>query len=362
MIGPRISIVSFRLGAADGVSIEAAKWGSTLSELGYQVRTVAGTGTADVILPGLAAGAELGGPPPPPLAADSFARAISDSDVVIVENLCSLPLNPPAATVVASVLGGRPAVLHHHDLPWQRDRFASEPPPPDDPAWVHVTINELSRRQLAQHQIQAVTIPNSFRVDTPAGDRDRARSELGITPEECLILQPTRAIPRKDVPTGLAVAEHLGACYWLLGPAEEGYGPALDKILARATVPVRRGPVPPMVGSSGIEHAYAACDAVVFPSTWEGFGNPPIEGSLHLKPVAVGPYPVGQELAARFGFTWFDTADPAVLAAFLASPDQALLDDNRQIVVRELGMGRLRVRLGRLIKDAGWPTPDIATT
>ncbi len=352
-----ISLLSFRLGGPDGVSVEAAKWTAALQALGYRTRTVAGGGTADVILPGLGAGAELGASPPPPLAADDLRRALGGSGLVVVENLCSLPLNPAASATTAAVLAGRPAVLHHHDLPWQRARFAAAPPPPDDPAWVHVTINDLSRRQLAERGVGAVTIPNSFDADARPGNREATRGALGAGPEDLVILQPTRAIARKDVARGLAIAEDLGGWFWLLGPAEEGYGPVLEQILAGARVPLRHGPVAPMVGGRGVEHAYAACDAVVFPSTWEGFGNPPVEASLFRKPVAVGPYPVGAELVARYGFRWFDTSAPDQLAAFLAAPDEGVLDHNRRVVTEHLGMNRLVARLADLIDRAGWSRP-----
>ena len=38
----RAAVVSFRLGMADGVSVEAAKWAAALGRLGWTVRTVAG--------------------------------------------------------------------------------------------------------------------------------------------------------------------------------------------------------------------------------------------------------------------------------------------------------------------------------
>ena len=132
-------MVSFRLGGGDGVAVEAAKWADALGHLGWHVRSVAGAGPVDTLLPGLAIDAA-----DPPTRAE-LADALGSADLVVVENLCSLPLNPRAADVVAKVCTGRPALLHHHDLPWQRPQFAHLPPPPDDPAWAHVTINELSR-------------------------------------------------------------------------------------------------------------------------------------------------------------------------------------------------------------------------
>src|SRR5476649_1528341 len=115
---PGAALISFRLGGSDGVSVEAAKWAGALRRLGFEVTTVAGSGPVDHLLPGLGIDA-----PEPPDDAE-IDDALRGADLVVVENLCSLPLNAPAAAAVARVLRARRAVLHHHDLPWQRARFA----------------------------------------------------------------------------------------------------------------------------------------------------------------------------------------------------------------------------------------------
>jgi mannosylglucosylglycerate synthase len=333
-----IALVSYRLGGTDGVSIESDKWAGAMRLLGYEVLTVAGEGPVDRLIPALAMTATAA-----PDAAE-LEIAFAGADVVVVENICSLPLHPGAGKAVAESLRGRPAILHHHDLPWERPLLAHLPPPPDDAAWRHVCISELSRRQLAERGIAAVTVRNRFEPNPRLGDRPSARAALGITGDERLVLQPTRAIPRKGVPTGLALAEALGAVYWLLGPAEEGYDDELARLLATAGVPVLTG----ARGTADIAAAYAACDLVALPSSVEGFGNPAIESALHLRPLAIGPYPVASELRG-FGFHWFDAAEPAPVEAYLNDPDPVLLAENAEIARRHFSLEHLPAALARIL-------------
>ena len=336
---PTAALLSFRLGGRDGVSIEAAKWAHALGLLGWDTVTVAGSGPVDTVLEGLAIDATT--PPTPGELSDALAAA----DLVVIENLCSLPLNPAAAAVAAEVCAGRPALLHHHDLAWQRPHLSHLGPPPDDAAWAHVTINELSRRQLAERGIDAITLYNSFEVHPPPGDRDRTRATLGMADDARLVLQPTRALARKNIGAALELAAELGATYWLLGPAEDGYEPKLARLVARAACPVILGAEQPPVD---IADAYAACDVVALPSTWEGFGNPAIESATYDKPLAIGPYPVAAELAA-FGFRWFPSDDAAPLAAWLEQPDPSLLAHNHDVAATHLNLDDLPRRLDAVL-------------
>ena len=340
--GRRAAIVSYRLGAADGVSVTAAQCAAALRLLGMRVRTVAGEGHPDVRVPGLARDAVR---PPSRSALDA---ALGDADLVVVDNLCSLPMNPAAGEAVAAYLCGRPALLRHHDLPWERDRYAAMADwPPDDPAWLHVTINEIARRSLAARRgIAATTIYHGFAERPRPERREPVRRLLGVR-DRPLVLQPTRGIPRKNVHLGLALAEALTGTYWLTGPAEDGFGAELDRLVAGARVPVRRR-LPAGVDMAG---AYAACDAVVLPSSWEGFGLPLVESALHRRPIAVGDFPVAGELA-RFGFRWFPAGDPVQLRRWLSEPDPRLLDHNEHIATRHFGVDSLARHIDSLLAGA----------
>ena len=298
--------LSFRLGGGDGVAVEARKWAAALTELGFTTRRIAGEiedggDPDDVVLPGLAISA-----PEPPSAAE-LAAALDGADLVIVDNLCSLPLNPAGGEAVARATDlhrGR-ICFRHHDLPWQRRRLVhlEEQFPPRIDGALHATINLRSRRELqARGYASATTVHNYFDLDPALGDRAATRRALGFDDDDLVLFHPARAIERKNVPGGLRFARALAALlgerpvrYWLSGPAEDGYGPTLDRLLAATDIPVTMGRV-------AVADGYAASDLVVFPSTWEGFGNPIIESIAHRRPCAAAPYPVLAEILKPYGY------------------------------------------------------------
>jgi glycosyltransferase involved in cell wall biosynthesis len=335
----QIVLVSFRLGGTDGVSIESAKWTAALRTLGHHVRTVAGDGVADVILPSLAIDSTRS------TSVQGLEEAFAGADLVIVENLASLPLNLDARDVLYHVLQGRRALFHHHDLPWQRPHLAHLEGPRDEPTWHHVTINELSRLELAERGIDAVTIMNSFDCEPPRGRRDSTRLTLEVE-SDILVVMASRALPRKNVEGALALCEALGAVFWLLGPAEDGYGSTLERLIESASVDVRRG----LPDGFDVNDAYAACDLVVMPSTWEGFGNPVLESVTHRRPLALYPYPVACEII-DYGFRFFDLGDVVAIKSFLENPDYERYAHNLSIALEHFNIASLPTRLDELLKS-----------
>jgi glycosyltransferase involved in cell wall biosynthesis len=326
-MAPQAVTVSFRLGGDDGVSVEARKWRWALSELGFETRRIAGSIDGDaaadnIVIPGLAIDATE------PVDAGALRAAFDGADLVIADNICSLPLNVGAARAVARATAehrGR-VCFRHHDLPWQRRhlKHLETEFPPRQPGALHATINLRSRRELhARGYEDATTVHNYFDLDPPRGDRSATRASFRFGDDEFVLLQPARAIERKNVPGAVRFAQQLRGALpdldlrlWVSGPAEDGYAPVLDRIIERSPIPISVG------RASTAQDAYAASDLVVFPSTWEGFGNPVVESVAYRRACVAYPYPVLAEIVAA-GIRVFSTQQPEGVAKFLLDTSDA---------------------------------------
>ena len=132
---------------------------------------------------------------------------------------------------------------------------------------------------------------------------------------------------------------------------ERRWGPELDygtrgAILNGAACRVVRSPAP------SVPDIYAAADAVVFTSIWEGFGNPPIEAAVWHRPAIVSHYPVAEELR-QLGFEWFDPDNLDPLRQHLAAGDEDLLGHNRRVVEQHLSMEVIGTQVADLLADMG---------
>jgi glycosyltransferase involved in cell wall biosynthesis len=216
-----------------------------------------------------------------------------------------------------------------------------------------VTINEQARVALADRGIEAQTIQNAFDLDPAPGDRDSTRAQLGLASIDLVVLQPTRAIPRKEVGRGIGVAEELAqrserpVVFWLTGPAEDGFDADLERLVDTADVDVHLGRAP------RAEDAYAAADLVVFPSSWEGFGNPVIEAIVARRAIATASYPVLDELVA-LGLELFSIDDVDRIDRWLRSPDPERLEHNLAVVRAHFDVRELPDRIAAALSAVGW--------
>lgn len=348
---------------SDGVSIVTDSWRAVLESLGWEVQYIAGEGKTEITIDSLRLDSTQ------PVNEEALSASLDDSDLIIAENILTIPMNLKVSRGVKQVLTKKRVVVHHHDPPWQRDRFKSiDELPYKNPNWINVTINKLTQHQFEARGFSAINIYNAFDTCEKSGDRSKTRSQLGIKPGETLSVHPVRPIPRKNISKAIDICKHIDATYWLPSPLsqshlhsapepdrptifdDEGYLATVERQLSASGVKQIRQPVDGM--SITMPDLYAASDLVLFPSSWEGFGNPPLEAAIHSKPVVVGDYPVAAELR-DFGFKWLGSDDYSAIRKAIDKPSSQNIETNRNIAIQHFSYDRLKEDLNRLIDMAG---------
>ena len=245
-----------------------------------------------------------------------------DITLLVLENCLTIPMHVPLGVAVTEFLAEThmPAITHHHDFHWERGRFDinSVPDyldayfPPRLPCIHHTVINQAAQEQLSLRKgVPAILVPNVFDFEKPPPAVDAyssdIRSELALEPEDVLILQPTRVIPRKGIEHAIKLVQMLGDPKYNLvishdaGDEGKDYLHALKEMAHEYGVDVRFfanriGDVRQFDSKGNkiytLWDVYPHADLVTYFSLWEGFGNALLEAFYFRIPVVVNRYAI----------------------------------------------------------------------
>jgi len=329
----RVGMVSTRFAGLDGVSLEAVKVAAVLERLGHQVVWFAGE-RDDAFRPGMTVeAAQFRNPAELARQAEYFGQVFrrpgligevrSEAslligaleefvethgvDILMPQNALAIPMQVPLAMAITELSArGTLTIAHHHDFAWERDRFSptaigdllAASFPPRQSQVHHWVINSIARQELGRRTgLHARVLPNimDFAIQPSEGDAHAFRSAGRIEPEQKLLLQPTRVIPRKSIETTIELARHIPGAVVAVTHADgdegPGYGDYLRDFAASLGVDLRMVAVG-QAHQPTLADAYAAADLVAYPSRIEGFGNALLEAFYYRRPVLVRRYPV----------------------------------------------------------------------
>ncbi|MDR2471286.1 MAG: glycosyltransferase family 4 protein [Treponema sp.] len=347
----RVGFVSTRFKGTDGVSLETAKWRQVLERMGYDCFFFSGLSDWDPDKSLVTEDAFFGNPLITDIQDRCFGvtvrgeglsgeiqavrfrlkRAIYDFverfgiDLLVAENALTIPMHIPLGLAITEFIAetGMPAIAHHHDFAWERQRFSvncvedylSMAFPPRLHTINHVVINSESRQQLSfRCGLSSIIIPNVFDFDSSPPEMDdyarSMREDLGVREGDLLLLQPTRVIARKGIEHAIELASRLKGrrAHLLISHQERDEGSeyyqrtmdyadllGVDLIVRPDIIGADRGTTGRGEKKYSLWDCYLNADFVTYPSTYEGFGNAFLEAVWLKKPILVNRYSIFQQ-------------------------------------------------------------------
>ncbi len=367
----KIAICHYRVGGTDGVSLEIEKRKQILEKHGYKVSLIAGprsNGANHIIkelewdngvIPIIKENGFIHFRRNDLTASElknkmnkisfrildrlNFIQMSEKFDAVLIHNIFSFGGHIAAAKAFAKWIKKFkiPTLATHHDFYWERKEFSiprneylrnymAKFMPPKSKYIKHIVINSLAKRELKKRcAIDALVMPDVFDFSQPEWHKDKFNADFlkqfAIKPNDLILLQATRVIPRKGIELAIDFAcelqkniaklrnhtlynnKHLNSrsnvVLIIAGYAEDEKREYLFKLKAKAfDVHINAKFISDHVQakrkfSHGIKKyslwdAYAHADLITFPSAWEGWGNQFIEAIFAKKPIVLREYPV----------------------------------------------------------------------
>jgi glycosyltransferase involved in cell wall biosynthesis len=354
----RVGFVSTRFKGIDGVSLEAGKWAAVLERMGLDCYYFCGQSDRPADRTMVVGEAYFGHPEVAALQARCFGRTSRDEwvsgevhrlrqllkkglyafiegfgiDLLVIENALAIPMNIPLGLAITEVLAetGKPAIGHHHDFSWERQRFIMSGVddfldmafPPRLHAMNHVVINTEARAQLGHRRgLSSVVIPNVFDFSAPptaVDDYNRTlKRDLGMAAGDLLFLQPTRIVARKGIEHAIELVSRMPErrIKLLVSHQERDEGSdyyrrivdyarlmGVDLVAGSSLLGTARGLTAKGEKIYDLSDCYANADFVTYPSSFEGFGNAFLEAVFHRKPVMVNRYSIFESDIEPIGF------------------------------------------------------------
>jgi len=374
-----IGFVSTRFAGTDGVSLEAAKWAEVLWHGGHVSYWYGGVLDRD---PGVSLcipeaffdhsenrwiNSQLWGRTRRSVEASHRIRELAEYlkatlyefrdsfelDILIIENALTIPMHIPLGVAITEFLleTGMPAIAHHHDFLWERQRFQISAVddylemafPPRVPHLQHVVINQAAREEIAWRKgLPSILVPNVFDFENPPGAPDDyaadVRRALGVLDDDLLILQPTRIVPRKGIENAIHLIRRLKLprCHLVISHDGGDEGFEYERQIQQLTR--EEGVVLKLFGDRMADRRqlnqdgqkvyvlsdlYPHADLVTFPSLYEGFGNALLESIYYSRPLVIGRYSVYHRDIEPKGFR---------LPAIDGVIDQRVVDETRRVL------------------------------
>jgi glycosyltransferase involved in cell wall biosynthesis len=410
-----IGFISTRFAGTDGVTLEASKWGQVFRQMGHQCFWFAGeldkSPERSMLVPEALFQHEknqwineriLGKKARSSEVTDAiqslktflkirikeFIQKFS-IDLLVPQNALTIPMHVPLGIAITEIIAETqiPTIAHHHDFYWERTRFFVNAVgdyirmafPPNLHNMEHVVINSAAQEELALRTgIASIIIPNILDFENPPPvDSERTlklRRDIGLAPDDIVILQPTRIVQRKGIEHAIELVKDLKdpRCKLIISheAGDEGYEyaewlkeDAKDQGVDLRLFSIRmRDPWNELAAVESeytLLDVYPCADFVTYPSLYEGFGNAFLEAVYFKKPMLINRYatlvrdiePKGFDLIAMDGFLTAKTVQKVKDVLTFPERRDQMVNHNYKVATRYYSYSVLRRWLNTLLTN-----------